>query len=59
MRKGRPWGMKEREVAGMIHCFNKNVLDFYRTGRFLLSMSIQTSTVPAFKRWKLMGETDT
>ena len=54
-----PWGMKEREVAGMIHCFNKNVLDFYRTGRFLLSMSIQTSTVPAFKSWKLMRETDT
>ena len=56
MRKGRLWGMKEREVASMIHCFNKRVLDFYGTGRFVLSMSIRTSTVPAFKSWKLMGE---
>lgn len=26
MMKGRPWGMKGREVARMINSFNENVL---------------------------------
>ena len=47
--------MKEREVARTIHCFNKSMLEIYVTGSFVLSMSIQTVTVPAFKSWKSKG----
>ena len=51
--------MREREVARTIHCFNKSMLEIYVTGSFVLSISIQTVTVPAFRGGNLKGETDT